>query len=175
MKHGYTLIELLIVVLTSSLLFGAATFGYIVVLKNWGIQDTTLEVREDLRQGIEKMLRDLRPAKAISVVAAEDAIRYTVDEGGTDNNYIFYLYHPSESWVPAWNQTVYTLKRTALTGGISGTFTYGDGTIYVKEVKPPAADVTDMSSSGNVLTIELTVTKSNVTYHLLEKVRPRNL
>lgn len=170
-RQALTLIELLIVVVMLSVLISATSFGFIIVLKTWGSQDTSLEIREDLKQGVEKMLRDLRLANVISV--SNDAVRYTVDEGGTDNDYIFYLYHADDSWVPAYNQTVYQLKKTTLSGGINGTFTYGAGSIYVKEVMPPATS--DMSVSGNVITIDLTVSKYDETFRLLEKIRPRNL
>ncbi len=171
MRKGFTVLELLIVIVMLSVLFSAATFGFVIMLKAWGSQDASLEIREDLRQGVEKILRDLRPAMAISV--SNDAIRYTVRESGTDNNYIFYLYHADDPWIPSYNQTVYQLRRATLSGGINGTFTYGNGPIYVKEVKPPTTS--DMSASGNVITIDLTVSKYNETYHLLEKIRPRNL
>lgn len=171
MGKGFTLIEVLIVLVMLFTLISAATYGYIVVLETWGSQDASLEIREDLWQGVERMLRDLRPAKAINV--ANDAIRYTIRESGVDNHYIFYLYHASDSWVPAYNQNVYQLRRTALSGGIGGTFTYGSGTIYIKEVKPPPTS--DLSASGNIITIDLTTSKYDETFRLLEKIRPRNL
>ena len=170
-KQGLTLLELLMVLVMLSVLMGAATLGFITVLKTWGNQDISLEIQEDVRQGVERMLRDLRPARAISV--SDDAIRYTVRESGTNNHYIFYLYHPADSWIPAYNQSVYELRKATLSGGINGTFTYGSGTLYAKKVKPPPTS--DMSSSGNVITIDLTVSRYDETFHLLEKIRPRNL
>jgi len=169
--RGFTLVEMLIVIVVLSVLISAALVPFNTVIETWGSQDAALEIREEVRQGVEKMLRDLRPAKAISV--ADDSVRYTVDESGTDNNYIFYLYNSSETWVPDYDETVYELRRAPLTGGISGTFTYGDGSLYAKNIKPPTTS--DLSSSGNVVTIDLTITKYDETYRLLEKIRPRNL
>ena len=168
---GFTLMELLIVVVLLAVLISAVSFGFLTVLKTWGSQDTLMEVQEDVHQGVEKILRNLRLAKALS--AANDSIRYTVYENGADSNYIFYLYNASDSWPNSFNQSVYQLKRVSLSGGINGTFTYGDGTIYIKQVKPPAAS--DLSLSNNVITIDLTVSKYNENFHLLEKLRPRNL
>jgi len=152
-------------------LFSAAMYGFTVILKTWESQGTALDIREDLKQGVEKMVRDLRMAKAIST--ADDSIRFTVTESGTDNNYIFYLYNASDSWVPDYDEEAYELRKATLTGGINGTFTYGNGPLYIKEIKPPTDS--DLSSSGNVLTIDLTVFKTDETFHILQKVRPRNI
>lgn len=147
------------------------TVSFTAIFKSWGGRLTTLDIQEDLRQGMERMLQDLYLAQAIA--SSNDALRYTVRESGVNNHYIFYLYHPSDTWPPLYNQTVYQLKKTTLSGGINGTFTYGSGLLYVKEVKPPPTS--DLSLSGTVATIDLTVSKSDETFHLLQKIRPRNL
>ena len=173
MSRAFTLLQLLIVVVMLSLLMSASTFAFLTLLKTWGSQDTSLEIQEDARQGVERMLRDLRLARAILV--SDDSIRYTVRESGTDVSYIFYLYHPSDPWGGAYTQSVYQLKRTTLssTNLSTASFSYGTGTIYVREVRSPPTS--DMSVSGTVVTIDLTVSKADETFHLLEKIRPRNL
>lgn len=163
--------ELLIVLVMLSVLISASTAGFMIVLKTWGTQDASFRIQQDLSLGMEKMLRDLRLAKAISV--SNDAIRYTVRESGSDNSYIFYLYHASDSWPPAYNQSVYQLRKATLSGGINGTFTYGSGSLYMKEVKPPTTS--DLSASGNVITMDLTVQKYGETYRVTQKLTPRNL
>jgi len=159
------------IVVMLALLMGVTTVAFTTLFKSWGDRLIALDIQEDLRQGLEKMLRDLRLATAI--VSANDAIRYTVRESGVNNNYIFYLYHPSDTWPPLYTQSVYQLRKAPLSGGINGTFTYGAGSIYMKEVKPPP--VSDLSTLGTVVTMDLTVSKYNETFHLLEKIRPRNL
>ena len=174
MSRAFTLLQLLIVVVMLSLLMGASTFAFLTLLKAWGSQDTSLEIQEDARQGVERMVRDLRLAtNPIDASTPNDSIRYTVREAGATNYYIFYLYNRNDSWPPAYNQSVYELRRVSLPGGINGTFNYGDGTLYIRSVKPPP--VSDMSLSGTVVTIDLTVSKADETFHLLEKIRPRNL
>ena len=153
------------------LLMGVMTVTFTTLFKSWGDRLTSLDIQEDLRQGLEKMMRDLRLATAMT--SSNDAIRYTVREGGTTANYIFYLYHPSDSWPPLYNQTAYQLRKATLSGGINGTFTYGSGALYMKEVKPPP--VSDLSSLGTVATMDLTVSKYGETFHLLQRIRPRNL
>ena len=171
MSRAFTLLQLLIVVVMLSLLMGVVTSAVAIVLKTWGRQDVALEIQEDARQGVERMLRDLRLAKVV-LDLGEDAIRYTVRESGTDRNYIFYLYHPSDPWGLPYTQTAYELRKTSL-GVINGTFTYSSGTIYIKSVRPPPTS--DLSVTNNVITVDLTASKDTETFHLLEKIRPRNL
>jgi prepilin-type N-terminal cleavage/methylation domain-containing protein len=171
MKTGFTLTELLIVIVMLAVLFSAVWVSFNTVLETWGTQDARLGLEEDLRHGMDKVLYDLRAAKAISV--ADDSIRFTLYESGTNNSYIIYLYHSGDSWVPAYDQDVYELRKTALTGGINGTFTYGDGSLYIKQVKPPTTS--DLSVSGNVITLDLTATRYDETVRLLEKLTARNL
>lgn len=154
-----------------ALLTGVMTAVFTTLFKSWGDRLISLDIQEDLRQGVEKMMRDLRLAQAIA--SSNDAIRYTVRENGVNNSYIFYLYHPSDTWPPLYTQNVYQLKKATLSGGIGGTFTYGSGSLYMKTVKPPP--VSDLSSVGTVITADLTVAKYNETFRLLEKIRPRNL
>jgi prepilin-type N-terminal cleavage/methylation domain-containing protein len=171
MRRGFTLIEMLIVIVLLTTLVHISVQSFTMVMRVWASQDAAMGIREDVHQGMEKMLYDLRTATAISV--ADDSIRYTVDESGTDAHYIFYLYHTSDSWVPAYTQTVYELRKAALTGGIGGTFTYGDGVLYIKAVQPPTTS--DLSASGNLITIDLTVSKYNEAFRLRQQVKPRNL
>jgi prepilin-type N-terminal cleavage/methylation domain-containing protein len=174
MSRGVTLIELMIVIGMLAALILAGTASFPVVLTTWSEQDDALMIQEDLKHGGEKMIRELRAATAINV--ANDAIRFTErpsNTSSTTNDYIFYLYHASDSWIPSYNQDVYQLRKATLTGGINGTFTYGDGPLYMKRVKPPTTS--DLSASGNVITIDLTVQEHDETFRLLQELTPRNL
>ena len=170
MKSGFTLIELMDVIGVFAVLTYTTTIAFTTVMETWGSQDAAIQVREDLRRGTEKMLRDLRLANAISV--ADDSIRYTVRESGSDNSYIFYLYHPDETWVPDYDESVYELRKATL-ADIGGTFTYGDGSLYIRDVVPPTTS--DLSVSGSLITMDLTTSKYDETSRVLEKLRPRNL
>ena len=124
-------------------------------------------------------MRDLRKAKAIQ--SSNDEIRFTIkdafdpddpDSNDDDNNYIFYLYNASDSYPPIFNQSSYQLKKAELSGGIGGTFTYGSGRIILTEVLPPPTS--DLSLSGNIATIDLSITRRDETIRLRSQVKPRN-
>jgi prepilin-type N-terminal cleavage/methylation domain-containing protein len=171
-KRGFTLIELMMSVAMFATLVLATTMVYRALLLSWSSQETRSGIDIILDRGIEEIVRDLREAREIQSTSGRDEIRYSSD--GT-NYYIFYLYHASDSYVPppAFDQTVYELRKATLTGGLSGTFTYGDGDLILTDVKPPTTS--DMSLSGNMLTVDLTMTRNDETIRSRTDIRPRNL
>ena len=172
MVKGVTLIELVISLLLFGVLMTAAAFALNPVLLAWSSQQDRMELQREVQQGLEKALRDLRPATALQNDAS-DAVRFTVRESGTNNSYILYLYNAGDSWPPAFNQTSYQLRKASLTGGISGTFTYGNGNLLLRDIKPPPDS--DLSVSGSVATLDLTLIRADETFRLTERIRRRNL
>lgn len=171
-RKGATLIELMIVLALLSVLGGAAMMVFNVVLLSWSSQTERSGADLQLERAAEEMVRDLREARQFQSAAGRDEVRYTAD-GSTF--FIFYLYNASDTYgpPPAFNQTVYQLRRAALTGGLNGTFTYGSGTLLLTEVLPPATS--DLSASGNLITLDLSVERKEETVRLRTQVRPRNL
>ncbi|MBL7085434.1 MAG: hypothetical protein ISS43_04935 [Candidatus Omnitrophica bacterium] len=122
----------------------------------------------------------MREAKAVQSTANYNEIRFTVDEGGSDAYYIYYLYNGSDSYVPppAFDQDYYELRKATLSGDISGTFTYGSGRIIIQAdanggVLPPTTS--DLSFDGIITTIDLSVTRWDETIRSRTEVKPSNL
>lgn len=167
MKKGLTLIELMIVIVMFVILTAVTVYIFRAILLSWYSQEKRAGIDISLDIGIEKMIRNLREATAISSTN-DDEIRFT-----TDDDYIYYLYNEDDSYPPAFDQDTYELRETTLTGGISGTFTYGDGTILATDVLPPPTS--DLSISGNIITIDISIKRSDETIRSRTDVRPRNL
>lgn len=167
------MVELLITLLLFAVLMTATAFSLNPILLAWASQQDRMELQRQSQHGMERALRDLRLATALQN-DANDAIRYTLRESGVSNSYILYLYNANESWPPAYGQSTYQLRSAPLSGGIAGTFTYGAGTLLMRDVRPPPN--TDLSVSGSVATMDLAlVRRSDETFRLIEKIRRRNL
>lgn len=168
MRKGFTLIELIITMGMLVALVAAIVFIFRVVLLTWSSQATREGVKIKVGSGVEEMVRDLR--KSTVIQSSGDELRFTQ---GADS-YIYYLYNASDvPYPPAFNQNSYQLIKTQLTGGISGTFTYGSGSIKMTDVLPPPTS--DLSLSGNVVTIDLSSRALGETVRSRTEVRPRNL
>ena len=74
---------------------------------------------------------------------------------------------------PVFSEASYELRKAALTGDIDGTFTYGSGQLIMADVLAPATS--DLSLTGNLLTIDLSVTRNDETIRSRTEVRPRNI
>ena len=172
MRNGLTLIELMISIVMFAVLSVAAAYIFRAVLLNWSSAEERSGIDIALDRGIEEMSRDLREAREIQSTTGYDEMRFSQDGS---SYYIYYLYNASDSYVPppAFDQTTYELRKATLTGGISGTFTYGSGQIIVTDVVAPATS--DLSLSSNILTIDLSVTRGDETIRSRTDIRPRNL
>ena len=171
-RKGITLLEIVFVITLIVFLIEAVVSVYIVSLQGWDNLGHRSDLHEKLHFGLERVVRDVRQAEAISV--ANNALRFTLKESGVDNSYIYYLYNASDSFPPAYNQSSYDMRRTALTGGIGGTFTYGNGELIVTGLKPPST-YTTITSSGNLALLKLVGQAKNDTLTVQGYVRPRNL
>lgn len=173
-NKGLTLIELMMTIVMFVILMFVAIYILRAVLISWGSSEERTGIDISLNRGIEKMTRDLREAKQIQSAEDYDEIRFTTDYS---NYYIYYFYNSGDSYVPppAFTQTTYELRKATLTGGegISGNFTYGAGQLCMTDVLPPA--VSDLSISGNIVTIDLSITRDDETIRSRTLVRPRNL
>ncbi len=157
-------------VLTGALMTAAA-YALNPILLAWSSQQDRMELQRQVQHGLEKAVRDLRLATALQTDAS-DAVRYTLRESGVSNSYILYLYNSANTWPPAYNQTRYQLRKATLTGGIGGTFTYGSGDLLMRDVQPPPTS--DLSVSGSVATMDLTLIRLDETFRLIERVKRRN-
>lgn len=150
-------------------LVGVTAYIFRAVLLSWASQETRSGIEINLDRGLEEIVRDLREVRQVGSVN-NDEIRFTQDQS---NYYIYYLYNANDSYPPAFNQTLYDLKKATLSGGISGTFTYGSGPIIITNILPPATS--DLSISGNIVSIDLSAKRGDETIRSRTQVRPRNL
>jgi len=162
----------MITIVMFAILVSVTLYIFRAVLLSWSSQETRTGIDIGLDRGIEEMVRDLREAKLVQSTPSYDEIRFTSDYS---TYYIYYFYNADDSYVPppAFNQSIYELRKAALTGSINGTFTYGSGQIIMTDVLPPTTS--DLSLSGNILTIDLSVTRGDETIRSRTDVRPRNL
>ena len=171
-KHcGLTLLELMITIVLSAMLMGVTVYIFRAVLLTWSSSEKRAGIDISLDKGIEEMARDLRTAKAIQ--SANDELRFTVYQNSSDTNYIYYLYNKNDIYPPRFNQDVYQIKKTALSGNISSSFEYGSGQIIVTDVIPPPTS--DLSLNNNITTIDLSISQDSERIRSRTKIRPRNL
>ena len=163
-----TLIELLMVVVIMGVLLLTVGYVFHTVLSCWVIQDTRTGLDINLYKGMETAAIDLRDASSIQ--SSNDEIRFTDDD---TNYYAYYLYNSADSYPPKFNKSSYQLRRAVLTGGISGTFTYGSGQIVIDNVLPPPTS--DLSFAGNVVNLDISVKQGDETIKARTEIRPRNV
>ena len=165
---GFTLLELMITIIMLAALVIVSFYVFRVVLLTWVSQETRGGVDITLDAGMEKMARDLREATVIS--SSNDQIRFTTD---SVTYYIYYLYNASDSYPPSFNQTSYQLRKTTLSGGINGTFSYGSGQVLLYSILPPPTS--DISITSNAINIDLSMKRASETIRAKTEVAPRNL
>ena len=175
--RGLTLLEIVFSLTLVVFLVGAIFFLYVVSLRGQNQVGGRNDVHEKLHFALERVVRDVREAKALSV--ANHALRFTLREIGADSSYIYYLYNASDSWVPSYNQPTYDLYRAPLTaaGGVGisdDTFTYGSGDVIATDLLPPSTN-TSVTSSGNYGVIKLGAKEGDDILTVRGNVRPRNV
>lgn len=172
MRHkGLTLLEVLFVLSLVVLLTSSILMVYLVAMRGWNSVGEVSALAEEVNFASERLSRDVRRANAMSV--ASHSLRFTVTENGSDQSYIYYLYHPSDSWVPRYDQELYQLRRAQLTGDLNGTFTYGDGEFILKGLRPPPNFTTVTGSSG-LTTVHLVAKSGDEMYETRANIHPRN-
>lgn len=171
-RNGFTLLELAMALALFAVLAVTTTSLVRALLLAWSGEEKRAGIDIDLARGLEAMVRDLRKANQIQSTAGFDEIRF---RQSPNNYYIFYLYHPNDAYVPPpqFNQSSYELRKATLTGGLSGSFTYGSGSLIVNGVVPPPSS--DLSLSGNRVTMDLSLKRGDETIRSRTQVRPRNV
>lgn len=168
MRDGFTLIELVMVIGLVVILILATAFVFRAVLLSWLSQETRTGIGINLDRGLEEIVRDLREARQAQ--SAGDEIRF---RQGASAYYIYYLYNVGDSYPPSFSQSAYQLKKEPLSGGINGTFSYGSGqTIATDVLAPPTSD---LSLSGNLITLDISIKRGAETIRSRTQVKPRNL
>lgn len=172
MNKGFTLIEIMIVVGMIAGIIGVITLLYVVGLKTWSAGDTRVNIRGSLHDGINAMVRDLRHAKNPTTVQQSIITFTAVDfESDTvpppDATYRYYLYNASDPLPnPPYTADSYLLMRS------KDSSIYGAGRVLVRDIARPTSR--PFSRTGDLITINLQVTKDGQTIGLRTKVNRRN-
>lgn len=178
-RKGFTLLELIIVLVMVVVLIGTVSFVFIVSLRAWSSGRVRADIRADLDLARERMLKEIRHAKSIdiseesritiiSIVDFEEPIDFEVP-----TSYRYYLYNENDPEPnPPYTQATYQLRRS------KNDATYGAGVALVEGiVNPQSFDPSrpPFTQSGNLIIIDLNGTREGETIRLRSNVRPRNL
>jgi hypothetical protein len=163
--RGFTLVETLIASIMVAAMIGALTLIFQVMAAGWSAHGGRIGTGVTLNRAVEDIARTLRSAKDVASQNPGFEIRFTVVENSTDKFRIYYLYSQGDG--------LYQLRKADLSGGIGGAFTYGSGDIVARDILPPS--VSNLSCSGKVATIDLSMRRVNSTVRLATKVAARNI
>jgi len=175
-NRGFTLIETLIVLLLLAMLLGVTGFVFVVSLRAWDAGLTRGGVREDASYAIEKTVRDLKEMVNDSL-SQYSSIEHTIqfEETGGDT-YVLYLYNSADPvFNSRYNRDFYNLHKANITQGDDPDS--GEGVLILRDLVSPdaASPATALTISGNQVTLDFVVQRSDETVRLRTKVRPRNL
>ena len=169
-KAGLTLVELLMAGVMLAAVGGVAVYMFGAVIKTYLSQEARAGIDIDLSFRIEEVVRDLREASDMQSQTGYNEIRFS--HNGADF-YIYYFFNAGDSYPPAFDQDAYELRRTAISGDIDGTFTYGGGRFLLRDILPPPTSI--LSMNGNIATVDLSIKYKDETIRSRTQVRPRNL
>lgn len=166
-QKGLTLIELLVTTAMMSILVFTVGYTFIVGLRLWNEGYARADIRTDLAQAFELVGKNLRQAKSIDALTAS-SITFTADLGNGDTSCRIYLYNSSDAEPnPPYSAGSYEM-RWAL-----GTVTYGAGSILATDIAQPTT--APFSRSGNLITMNMTVTRGDESLQMRTSIRPRSL
>ena len=168
-KKSFTLIELSITIVFFVILSAVVFYFFRAVLISWSNSEKRAGIDIGVDRAAEEFVRDIREARQLSIVNT-DEIRFTKDGS---NFYIYYFFNSGDTYPPSFSQSLYELRKAALTGGISGSFTYSSGDIIIADVLPPPTS--DLSLSSNMVIIDLSINRADETIRTRTQVRPRNI
>ena len=161
-EAGFTLIEMIIVILVASIL---GTFIFQILTKSLGAQiamQTRKERDDDAIMAIEKISREVKEAKTISVVTNILTLEKNVTSNADTNLHVEYWLNAS------------TLRReSAMTaGGLPGSVTSTSGDIVAQNVTVfNVSTAQEYGSSVNVVVINLDFADGS---NWTTKIQPRN-
>ncbi|MGA2775028.1 MAG: hypothetical protein ABSE81_03070 [Candidatus Omnitrophota bacterium] len=161
--------ELIITTAMVAILTVVMAYIFRAILLSWSGQETRAGIDIGLNRGIEEMVQDLRKAQQV-VSQGNDEIRFTQDKS---TYYIYYFYNSGDTYPLNFNQSLYQLRKAVLSGGIAGTFTYGSGNIIISDLLPPSTS--NLSFSGNIVNIDLSIKRKDETIRSIAQVTPRNM
>jgi prepilin-type N-terminal cleavage/methylation domain-containing protein len=176
--RGFTLIEMLIVLLLSAMLSGVTGLVFLVSLRAWDSGCRRTGIREDISYAAEKVVRDLKEM-ALRSLSQYGSIAHTVQYNDfAGNTYVFYLYNADDSsFDSTYSESLYNLRKANTSQGDNPAL--GDGVLILRDLVSPdaAAPATDLSidPNGTQVTLDFVVQRSDEIVRIRTKIRPRNL
>ncbi len=174
--RGFTLIEMVIVLLLLAILLGTIGFVFLVSLRAWDSGCIRGGIREDVSYAMEKVVRDLKEM-ALRSLSQYSSIAHTVQYNDfAGNTYVFYLYNANDATLDStYSESRYDLHKADIDGGDNPAL--GDGVLILRDLVSPdaAAPATALNISGNQVGLDLVIQRSDEIVRIRTKVRPRNL
>jgi prepilin-type N-terminal cleavage/methylation domain-containing protein len=178
-NRGFTLIETIIVLLLLAMLLGVSGSLFVVGLHAWDAGYIRGGIREDVSYAMEKVVRDLKEMANGSLDQYNPGggdIAHTIEFTDLDGNtYVFYLYNADDSsFDSTYSESFYDLRKADISGDDPAS---GEGTLILRDLVSPdaTAPATALTISGNQVTLDFVVQRSDEIVRIRTKVRPRNL
>ncbi len=178
--RGFTLIEMIIVLLLLAMLLGVTGLVFLVSLRAWDSGCIRTGIREDISYATEKVVRDLKETANGSLAQYNPGggdIAHTIDFNDLDGNtHVLYLYNADDSsFDSTYSESFYDLWKANTSDGDDPAS--GDGVLILRDLVSPdaTAPATALTISGSQTTLDFVVQRSDEIVRLRTKVRPRNL
>jgi prepilin-type N-terminal cleavage/methylation domain-containing protein len=178
-NRGFTLIETIIVLLLLAMLLGVSGSLFVVGLHAWDAGYIRGGIREDVSYAMEKVVRDLKEMANGSLDQYNPGggdIAHTIEFTDLDGNtYVFYLYNADDSsFDSTYSESFYDLWKADIPGDDPAS---GEGTLILRDLVSPdaIAPAAALTISGNQVTLDFVVQRSDEIVRIRTKVRPRNL
>jgi prepilin-type N-terminal cleavage/methylation domain-containing protein len=172
--RGFTLIEIIIVLMLISVLMSVSSYIYIVSLKVWGSGRLRTEIREDMNYALERAVRYLKETPSLSQYNSIDHTIQYDDLSG--NTYVFYLYNEDDGTLDSvYSESSYNLYKADIDSGDDPSS--GEGVIILTDLVSPDAvsPATSLAVNLNQATLDIVVQRSDELVRLRTIIRPRNL
>ena len=181
-NQGFTIIEIIIVILLLAILLSVTGFVFTVSLRAWDVGYLRGGIREDMNYAIEKVVRDLREIANGSLGQYDSGsgdIDHTIqfdDTGG--NTYVLYLYNPDDPVLNStYNKDFYNLFKADIDQGDDPDS--GEGVLILRDLVSPddktLATALTIDPNATQVTLDFVLQRSDETVRIRTKVRPRNL
>ena len=175
-NRGFTLIEMLIVLLLLAMLSGVGASLFVVGLQACDTGRIRTGIREDVSYAMDEVVRDLKEL-ANGSLTEYSSIAHTIqfDERGGDS-YVFYLHNADDSSFDSnYTESLYNLRKANITQGHDPAS--GEGTLVLRDLVSPdaASPATALSIDGTQVTLDFVLQRSDEIVRTRTKVGPRNL
>ncbi len=117
-SHGFTVIEILVVLVFLPILFGSSGYLFVTSLRAFNSSIEHAGIREDIAFAMEKTVRDLQET-AQGGLSQYSSIAHTIEVDTVDGDtYVYYLYNANDTTLDStYGESTYDLRRANTAGG----------------------------------------------------------